>query len=73
MENMQNMGGEMKNMCKCPHHSVMPIFAIAFGAVFLLGYWGILPWMAVNTIWPIVVILGGTMKWMERSQMCKCC
>jgi len=63
----------MENMCKCQHHKVMPVFVILFGLTFLLGYWGTLSWGTVNTIWPILVILGGLMKWTEKSGMCKCC
>lgn len=68
---MQNMGGGMKNMCKCPHHKVVPGLIILFGAVFLLGYWEVLSWNTVNTVWPILVIIGGFMK--LTSNKCKCC
>lgn len=71
---MQNMGGMgMKAMCKCPHHRVKPILMILFGLTFLLGYWGSIQWTTVQTIWPILVILGGLMKLGEKSGMCKCC
>ena len=73
MDNMQNMGGGVKNMCKCPHHKVMPVLIILFGLTFLLGNWGTLSWGAVNMIWPVLVILGGAMKFSEKSGMCKCC
>ena len=69
---MQNMGG-MKNMCKCTHHKVIPVLVILFGITFLLGTWGTLDWSAVNVIWPVLVIVAGVMKWMERGGMCKCC
>lgn len=72
MENMQNMQG-MKNMCKCPHHKVVPVLVVLFGVTFLLGAWGTLSWSAVNVIWPILVILAGLIKIGENSGMCKCC
>lgn len=62
-----------KNMCKCSHHKVMPIFLILFGLTFLLGYWGTLSWSTVNFVWPVLVILAGLMKLMEHSKVCKCC
>ena len=63
----------MENMCKCPHHKVMPVLVILFGVTFLLGYWGTLSWGMVNTVWPILVILAGAMKLADKSGMCKCC
>ena len=71
MDNMQNMGGGMKNMCKCVHHKVVPILVILFGALFLLGNWEIMSWDAVNMLWPILVIIGGVMKLTKGK--CKCC
>ncbi|OGZ70132.1 MAG: hypothetical protein A3F47_02200 [Candidatus Staskawiczbacteria bacterium RIFCSPHIGHO2_12_FULL_38_11] len=67
MDNMQN------NVCKCPHHKVVPILVVLFGLTFLLGQWGIISWGAVNTIWPVLVILAGLMKIADKSGMCKCC
>lgn len=72
MENMQNMQG-MKNMCKCPHHKVVPVLVVLFGVTFLLGAWGTLSWGTVNVVWPILVILAGLIKIGEKSGMCKCC
>lgn len=69
MENMQ----DGKNVCVCKHHKVTPVLVILFGVVFLLGNWGTLSWDTVNTIWPILVIIGGIMKWKEKSNTCKCC
>ena len=75
MDNMQNMGGSQgtKNVCKCAHHKVIPVLVLLFGLTFLLGSWGILTSNAVDTIWPIIVILAGAMKISEKSGMCKCC
>ena len=72
MDNMQNMGGG-KMVCGCAHHKVVPVFVILFGVTFLLGYWGTISWSMVNTIWPVLVILGGIMKLMDKGKMCKCC
>ena len=74
MDNMQNMGGNMggmKNMCKCPHHKVVPGAIMLIGLSFLLGTWGILTSGAVDTIWPILLIIIGGMKMMKGN--CKCC
>ena len=61
----------MKNMCPCPHHKVVPVAIVLVGVTFLLGNWNILTWNAVNTIWPILVIVGGLTK--LTSNKCKCC
>ena len=58
-------------VCGCPHHSIVPLLVIAFGAVFLLGQWNILTMAAVNTLWPIIVIAVGGMQLMSKK--CKCC
>ena len=63
----------MKNMCPCPHHKVMPVLIILFGLTFLLGALGILTSGFVGIAWPVIVIAGGLMKWMNKSGMCKCC
>ena len=63
----------MKNMCSCSHHKVMPVLVILFGLTFLLGALGILASGFVNIVWPIIVIAGGLMKWANKSGMCKCC
>ena len=59
------------NMCKCPHHSFFPLLVVAFGVVFLLGQWNILTMAAVNTLWPIIVVVAGLFKMMKRK--CTCC
>ncbi len=59
------------NMCKCPHHSMLPILVIAFGGVFLLGALNVMTPGAVNVFWPIIVIIAGVMKLMGKK--CKCC
>jgi len=73
---MQNMGGAQaqggKNVCKCPHHNVVPIMIILIGLTFLLGALNIVltPW-AVSVIWPILLIIIGGIK--LGSKKCKCC
>jgi hypothetical protein len=71
MDNMQTMGG--KNVCKCPHHKVVPVLIVLLGLAFLLEAWGTLSASAVNIIWPVIVILIGLMKIGNSSGMCKCC
>lgn len=58
-------------VCRCPHHSMMPIFAIAFGLVFLLGAMDVLTARVVSIAWPIIVIAAGLSK--LTSKMCSCC
>ncbi len=58
-------------MCRCSHHSMIPVFVIAFGALFLLGDLNVLTAGAVNILWPILVIAAGFMKLMGKK--CKCC
>ncbi len=73
MENMQNnnMGGGVKNMCKCPHHKAFPILVILFGLIFLLGALDIVTSGFVVLVWPVLVIIAGVMKLTGKS--CKCC
>lgn len=69
---MNNKGmGMGKNVCKCPHHSVMPILIVLFALVFLLGNLGVFSMGFVNIAWPIIVGAGGIMKMMSRK--CTCC
>ncbi len=70
MENMQNMGGD-KKVCKCMHHSVMPVMIILIGLTFLLGALNILTPFAVSVIWPSLLIILGIKKIFMK--MCKCC
>ncbi len=69
MENMQGM----RNVCKCPHHKVMPVLVVLFGLTFLLEGWGVVSSSFAMTAWPVLVILAGLMKFGEKSGMCKCC
>ncbi|MDO8486117.1 MAG: hypothetical protein Q7S77_00220 [Candidatus Staskawiczbacteria bacterium] len=61
------------NMCKCPHHKVVPVLIILFGLTFLLEALGVLTAGFAGIVWPIIIIAGGLMKWMTKSGMCKCC
>lgn len=57
--------------CRCPHHSMMPIFITALGLIFLLGALDVLTARVTSIAWPIVVILAGLTK--LTSKMCACC
>lgn len=59
------------NTCKCPHHSMIPLAIVAFGAVFLLRQLNVLTMAAANILWPIVVIAAGLTKLMGKR--CSCC
>lgn len=67
---MENMQG---TMCKCPHHKVIPFLIVVVGVAFLMGFWGMLSWDAVNIVWPVAIIAIGLMKLVERMGACKCC
>ena len=58
-------------ICKCPHHSMIPLLVVVFGLVFLLGQLNIFTPVAVNIMWPIVVIIAGLTKLMGKK--CQCC
>ena len=61
--------GGMK--CGCPYHSMMGIFVILFGVVFLLKNLGVISENVSQILWPSVVILAGLKK--VCKGMCKCC
>ena len=63
-----NMDGKV---CHCPHHNGLAWIVILFGVLFLLADLGLLSWMAVGWIWPILVILAGWVMIMKKG--CKCC
>ncbi|MEK7541835.1 MAG: DUF5668 domain-containing protein [Patescibacteria group bacterium] len=50
---------------------MIPIFAVAFGVVFLLGALDVLTARAVAIAWPVIVIAAGLTKLTGR--MCSCC
>ena len=60
-----------KKVCPCPHHSMLPIFVVAFGLTFLLRALGVLEPGIANIIWPVIVIAAGVAK--LGSRFCKCC
>lgn len=71
-----NMNGGMgsagtKNMCRCPHHKMVPLMAFLIGVAFLLRNLGILTMGAVDLVWPIFLIVGAGTKLNENK--CKCC
>ena len=60
-----------KKVCSCPHHAMLPIFAVAFGLTFLLRGLGVLEPGIANIIWPIIVMAAGMTK--LGSRFCTCC
>ena len=58
-------------MCPCPHHKMPGMLMVVFGLTFLMGSLNVLTQDAVTITWPVLVILAGLMKVMERK--CKCC
>ncbi|MDO8523166.1 MAG: hypothetical protein Q7S12_02680 [bacterium] len=66
---MNNESGN--NVCKCPHHKMVPVLVVLFGLTFLLGALDVLSAGTVNIAWPILVVLAGLMKMMTGA--CKCC
>ncbi len=61
-------GGET---CRCSHHKVTPILVILFGLLFLGGNLEYIGMGFVGVVWPIMVIVVGGMKLMEKK--CACC
>ncbi len=59
------------DMCKCPHHKVVPALIVIVGLAFLLQRFGILSADAVGVIWPLALIVGGLMKAFGGN--CSCC
>jgi uncharacterized membrane protein len=62
---------QMGPACNCPHHRAMPIFIVLIGLLFLLNALGYIGMHAVAVTWPIIVILAGLQKMMQRR--CNCC
>ena len=58
-----------QNVCKCPHHKVMPVAIILIAVTSLLGTFNVLSLMAVSVIWPILLIIAVAPK----LGGCKCC
>lgn len=57
--------------CNCPHHGVIPVLAIAFGALFFMRALGLFSYEMVNITWPLLVAIGGMT--MLGGKGCKCC
>ena len=64
-----NMGA--MNMCRCPHHKIVPLLIFVIGLLFFLNTLNVVTSSAVATLWPIALMLIGLMKMM--SNKCKCC
>lgn len=58
-------------MCKCPHHKMVPLAIALIGLVFLLRALGALSMHTADILWPILLIAIGLQKMMRG--MCKCC
>lgn len=58
-------------VCKCTHHSIVPLLIIGLGILFLLPRFGILTDQMVGVAWPILLALIGITKLTSRS--CACC
>ncbi len=71
MMDEQNKGTMHPNVCRCTHHSMVPLMVALIGLAFLLGELGVLTMHTVNIIWPILLIIAGGTKMSRR--MCKCC
>jgi len=63
--------GMQKNICKCPHHKVVPFMVVLFGLLFLLKAFYVFDAAVVDVIWPILVLVAGLTKLFEDK--CKCC
>jgi len=73
MDNMENMGNKAActpGYCPCPHHKIIPTLLIIGGLIFLLQAFMVLDEYTVAVIWPILVIIGGIVKFTGHS--CKC-
>ncbi len=70
MENEGKMGGGA-NVCKCPHHKMVPLLIFIIGLLFFLNAINVVTTSALTMLWPVAVMLVGLMKMMKRK--CKCC
>jgi hypothetical protein len=61
----------MQNICRCPHHKVIPLLVALFGLVFLLKGLGFVGEGMVAIVWPTIVLIAGLMK--ATESYCKCC
>ncbi len=61
----------MEDMCKCPHHKIVPSCIALIGLAFLLLQWNILSASTVDIIWPVLLIVIGLTKLFGKG--CKCC
>ncbi len=66
---MQNVSNSQ--MCKCPHHKIVPMLIALIGVLFLLSALNIIGEKLTMIGWPVLVILIGLNKMMGGK--CKCC
>ena len=63
--------GEVGSKCFCPCHSMVGVFLVLFGAVFLLRQLELISESTTEIIWPIMIILVGLKKIFKGK--CPCC
>ncbi|MBX4210890.1 DUF5668 domain-containing protein [Candidatus Parcubacteria bacterium] len=62
---------EHGNVCRCPHHKVVPLLIAFTGLMFLLKELGTVTMHTFNIVWPIALIVVGLTKAFQHS-MCDC-
>ncbi len=68
------MGMQKQGMiCKCPHHSVVPLMITLIGVAFLLQAMNILTEDFVRIAWPLLLTIAGLTKLSSSRGICKCC
>jgi len=60
-------------LCKCPHHSMVPLLIMLIGFTFFAGAVNILNAQTVTIGWSILLMMIGAMKMMQKQGVCKCC
>lgn len=57
------------NVCRCPHHKVMPVAIMLIGVTFILANLGVVDGMFVAWAWPVLLIIA----FLPKLGGCKCC
>lgn len=60
----------MGEVCKCPHHKMVPFFIVLIGVVFLLKALGVLSQGTADLLWPVILMAIGFQKLARGA--CKC-
>lgn len=58
-------------VCKCNHHSVVPLLIVGLAILFLLPRFGVITDEITGFVWPILLGIIGLTKLTERN--CGCC